>query len=535
MSRFLFISAISFWTALSAAAVAPAGLAGEHGGAQLGDATLTAPDAGVVIAKVGDEEITFGQINRMMNSSAVVGVSVPALGTPQRQSVAVVLLDKMISADLLYLDALKQGADKDPTYQREVHAFADGVLAGLYRKQELLASIEVTDEEVDAQDKQASGSRTRLTDQERFVIKAALRKQKIDAQEIRLRERLRQGVEIAIDRAELDPAGDAQRDDAAVVAKVSGQEVTWGETKGPLLVESQRAALSGGQLDPIEGRIAILDDIIDTRIMAEKARAAGFEQGAAYQARVGEYRKTHLINLYRNQLLKRIEPSEKEIADYYNDNRGRIAMREERKIQMVVLATEEESREVKKKIESGQMTIYEAARDYSIDPKAKQTLGEMGWVAKGTGFPALDELTFSLKPDELGGPVKSPAGWHLVRVEDLRSAQNVSLADTNARKMTRRNMMRERLDKYVVGLRLNVFPVEVYQNRLERGVHQGGGMDRPARTEGKGPQLTDATATQGDGEAEPSLRIGLRGPRGPRGPPGLYSHLLDSVTAIKHP
>ena len=449
----------------------------EHGGRRAGggrgpaaatggEAGLVPPDAGAVIATVGDQEITFGQINTMMNSSAVVGVSVPALGTPQRQGVAIVLLDKIISANLLYLDALRHGADKGAAYQRDLQAFSDGVLAGLYRKKELLADLQVSDEEVDAYARKAIDSGTPPSEDARAAIRSALRKEKLDAQESRLRERVRQGVEITIDKEELDPAGDVVRPDSAVVAKVGDRPVTWGDAKGALLAESKRASMSGGRLDPVEARIGILDDIIDTRVMAEKGRSAGLDQDPAYQARVGEYRKTRLINLYRNQLLQTMEPAEDDIAGYYDQNKDKIAVREERKIQMVVLNTEEEAQDVKRKIESGEITIYEAARDYSIDPQAKHTLGEMGWVAQGSGFPALDEVTFSLQPDELGGPVKSPAGWHLVKVEDLRSAQNANLADSNTHKMTRRNILRDRLDKYVVDLRLNAFKVEVYQDRL---------------------------------------------------------------------
>jgi len=242
--------------------------------------------------------------------------------------------------------------------------------------------------------------------------------------------------------------------------------VTGGDVQGVLLADSNWAFMFGGLLDAVEARIGILDDMIDTRIMAEKGRAAGLEKDPTYQARVGEYRKTRLINSYRNQLLRTMEPTEEEIVGFYDQNKDKIAVREERKIQMVVLKTEDEARDVKKKIEAGEMTIFEAARDYSIDPQAKHSLGEMGWVAKGSGFPALDEVTFSLEPDELGGPVKSPAGWHLVRVEDLRSAQNANLADSNTHKMTRRNILRDRLDKYVVDLRLHAFKVEVHQDRL---------------------------------------------------------------------
>ena len=53
---------------------------------------VTAQQPEGTIAHVGDQVITFGQLNTMLNSSAVVGVSIPALGTPElerNQSIAV--------------------------------------------------------------------------------------------------------------------------------------------------------------------------------------------------------------------------------------------------------------------------------------------------------------------------------------------------------------------------------------------------------------------------------------------------------------
>ena len=41
-------------------------------------------------------------------------------------------------------------------------------------------------------------------------------------------------------------------------------------------------------------------------------------------------------------------------------------MPEARKVQMVVVKSEQEARELKGKIESGEMTMYQAARDHSI-------------------------------------------------------------------------------------------------------------------------------------------------------------------------
>jgi hypothetical protein len=101
-----------------------------------------------VIARVGDQTITFSEINTALNSSAIVGLSIPAVGTPERDTTRIVLLDRFVSANLLYLDALKQGVDKDPDYQRAITRFSDAILAGLYRKRNQGGDIPVSEEEV---------------------------------------------------------------------------------------------------------------------------------------------------------------------------------------------------------------------------------------------------------------------------------------------------------------------------------------------------------------------------------------------------
>ena len=83
---------------------------------------------------------------------------------------------------------------------------------------------------------------------------------------------------------------------------------------------------------------------------------------------------------------------------------------EARKVQMVVVKSREEAESLKGKIEAGEMTMYQAARDYSIAAKAKQDLGDVGWVNQGDAVPALDKAIFALEPGKIGGPVEI-AGW----------------------------------------------------------------------------------------------------------------------------
>ena len=106
-----------------------------------------APD---VIARIENETITFSEVNTMLNSSAVVGLSIPALGTPERDVVRITLLDKMVSANLIYLDAVEKGLDRDPEYQRAMQRFSNGILADLYFRENLADDIQISEEDIQA-------------------------------------------------------------------------------------------------------------------------------------------------------------------------------------------------------------------------------------------------------------------------------------------------------------------------------------------------------------------------------------------------
>lgn len=218
----------------------------------------------------------------------------------------------------------------------------------------------------------------------------------------------------------------------------------------------------------VKGRVAALNDEIDRRIMLQKARSAGLEKNPGFQAQLNEFSKVRLINMQRARLDEKLVPTDDDIRAYFKEHGDSITIPGARKIQMVVLTAKEDAEKVKQQIESGEITIYEAARDYSIDPNAKKTLGEMGWVSQGTGFPELDALTFSLSLNELGGPVKSPAGWHLVKVLEIRKPAFTDISQADTWKKTRRMMIDERMNEYTADLRKTRYKVEVYNDVLNR-------------------------------------------------------------------
>ena len=214
------------------------------GGASAAVAVAEEPKPAIssdVIAKVGDQAITFNQINTMLNSSAVVGVSIPAIGTPERDTARIVVLDKMISANLLYLDALKQGRDEDTTYQRELRDFSNGILAGLYRQRFLVGEVPVSEDEIQAFYKEVVAPDTELTGELRTQIEATLRKRKVHERLAAQREQLREGIEIELHPEAIAPAGDGERGDEEAVAQVGEEVITWGDVKATLMAAGKGA------------------------------------------------------------------------------------------------------------------------------------------------------------------------------------------------------------------------------------------------------------------------------------------------------
>ncbi len=283
-----------------------------------------------------------------------------------------VLLDRLISANLIYLDALRKGVDQEPEYQQAIRHFTQGMRAELYLEN-LLGDVTVSDEEIETFYKESVKPGTELTPDARLQNGSVLRKQKIEQRRAERCEQLRQGVEVTIFQKNLEEARDDKRADDVVVAEAGGEEITWGETRGILV----GAGVAATHRDPlamvVDARLKALQREIDTRVMAQKARAAGHNEDPVFQARLAEYRKSRLINIHRAMLARDMAPTDEELEACFAENRHRFTVPEFRRVQMVVLKTEEEAQDIKRRIETGEMNMYEGAQRHSIVPDAKKT------------------------------------------------------------------------------------------------------------------------------------------------------------------
>jgi parvulin-like peptidyl-prolyl isomerase len=58
------------------------------------------------------------------------------------------------------------------------------------------------------------------------------------------------------------------------------------------------------------------------------------------------------------------------------------------------------------------------ARNFSKDTSNKDNGGDLGWFSEGRMVPAFDEVAFSTPAGEIGGPVETQFGWHVISVQE---------------------------------------------------------------------------------------------------------------------
>ncbi|THF65872.1 molecular chaperone SurA [Pseudothauera nasutitermitis] len=96
-------------------------------------------------------------------------------------------------------------------------------------------------------------------------------------------------------------------------------------------------------------------------------------------------------------------------------------------------------RGLRERIVHGSADFAELARAHSADLSAAKG-GELGWIYPGDTVPEFERAMNALAPGEVSEPVRSPFGWHLIKVYERR-VQDVS---EERRRAVARGALRER-------------------------------------------------------------------------------------------
>jgi peptidyl-prolyl cis-trans isomerase C len=97
----------------------------------------------------------------------------------------------------------------------------------------------------------------------------------------------------------------------------------------------------------------------------------------------------------------------------------------------ILVETEEKANELKAQIDGG-ADFAELARANSTDPGSGPNGGDLGWFGLGMMVKPFEEAVVALQPGQVSAPVQSQFGWHIVRLNETRTAGIPTLDDMRA-------------------------------------------------------------------------------------------------------
>jgi peptidyl-prolyl cis-trans isomerase D len=172
------------------------------------------------------------------------------------------------------------------------------------------------------------------------------------------------------------------------------------------------------------------------------------------QFEVPEQIQVEYVKLTPNMVEDSIEIYEEDIKDYYESNEAKYHVKKQYKASHILIKSdtalpfgedlsEEEKKklldeadskakikadEILKQIKEG-ADFGEMAKKHSADTASGNNGGSLGQFSEGLMIPEFEEALDQLKPGELGGPVKTMFGFHIIRLEERKEERTKPLTE----------------------------------------------------------------------------------------------------------
>jgi peptidyl-prolyl cis-trans isomerase D len=135
--------------------------------------------------------------------------------------------------------------------------------------------------------------------------------------------------------------------------------------------------------------------------------------------------------------------SDADVQAYYNQHQSQYQVKEQVKVRHILIAVpagadsktdaaaKAKAEELLKQIKNGG-NFADLASKNSDDPGSKTQGGELGWLDRGRTVPEFDKVAFSLNPGQISDVIKTQFGYHILQVEDKKTAHLRPLSEVKA-------------------------------------------------------------------------------------------------------
>ena len=147
--------------------------------------------------------------------------------------------------------------------------------------------------------------------------------------------------------------------------------------------------------------------------------------------RTAEEVRIDYIELSLDGIKQGIEVSADDVYARYQENKATYTSEEIRDTSHILITVNGDEdaapalariTEIRERIVNGE-SFADLARELSEDPGSASEGGSLGEVERGVMVPTFEAALFSMEVDQLSQPVKTPFGWHLIKLDSISGGE----------------------------------------------------------------------------------------------------------------
>jgi peptidyl-prolyl cis-trans isomerase C len=227
-----------------------------------------------------------------------------------------------------------------------------------------------------------------------------------------------------------------------VVAFVNGRPITQTEFENEW---SELPDATRARYEKEGGKPRLLSEVITRELLLQEARKQGLDQDDHIRDRARRFKeKLMLDELLKDRIKAKIELSKEELDAYYEKHSKQLLTPLKIRVAQMLLPNYAAAKDLEKQVNQGG-DFGKFAQRYSIDAKTKANGGDLGPYRRDLLVPEVDEAAHALKPGMVSAPIKTDAGYYLVKVTPLDP--EIIQADLAIRERLRQEFLNEKRQK----------------------------------------------------------------------------------------
>jgi len=217
------------------------------------------------------------------------------------------------------------------------------------------------------------------------------------------------------------------------------------------------------------------------RLVLQQAREQKWDQDPAVIARMVRAREAALSESYLESKCRPdiSYPSDQEINDAYEANKSKLLVPKSYELAQIFIECPEnfdaaaqaqaksKLEEVRKQLADKEADFASIARSSSDEKSSAENGGKIGWLAENQIQPEIRSKLPNLKLKAVSDPIRLNAGWHIIKVLDVREARAPTLDEIRDNLVTsmREEKSREMRQSYIAEL-LKKHPLAINEIEL---------------------------------------------------------------------